>query len=357
MHIDNTEFHHIHYAFYSNGLANSEIKNSNYHDNDLYDIDPHTATNNMIIANNHIHNSQAKIGIICSLNCYAITIEGNTVEGSQTGITLSRNMHESIVRNNQIFNAGTGISVSESSNNDIYGNVIHDVSRAIYFTTPSIIDVDGTTHDNIAHDNTISKATYGIISGNSAANTAKNNNLDSASISYEYYLSGSSGLVIDSQTFNSDKIRGVSGTNTVEIRNSGNISVDGGAPIDTDSSPYSTTLTSKIITVKSVSSAPPPPSDTTKPAVKITSPGNGASIPAGNVHVTGTASDADSGIKTVQVHIDTGPYQTATPNAPEDWSSWSIDLGMTTPGTYRIQARATDNAGNQNWNSVSVTVE
>jgi hypothetical protein len=47
-------------------------------------------------------------------------------------------------------------------------------------------------------------------------------------------------------------------------------------------------------------------------------------------------------------------YQTATPNSSE---GWSINLSMPDEGTYRIQARVTDNAGNQSWNSIYVTIE
>jgi len=356
MHIDGSQFHHNHYAFYSNGLSASDLKNSDFHDNDMYDIDPHTATHDFLIANNHVHNSQAKFGVICSLNCYQITIDGNTIEGSpSSGISFSRNMHDSIVRNNVVFNTPSAIYVGQSPNNEIYGNTIHDVSRGIYFVNS--VTTEGTTQNNFAHDNTISKATYAIISVSSSVDTVKNNNLDSASITYEYYLSGNSKLIIDSQTFNSDKIRGASGTNPIEIRNSGNISVDGGAAIDTDAAPYTTDLTNKIITVKSISSTAPPP-DTMRPAVKITSPTEGQSVVNGTVPVTGTSSDetSGSGVKIVQVRVDSGSYQTATPKAAGDWSTWSINLNIPTPGSHKIQARATDNAGNSNWYSVNINV-
>jgi len=354
VHIDNVEFHHDHYAFYSSYLTNSDLKNSNFHNNDKYDIDPHTNTNNFVIANNHVHDSQAQIGIICSYNCYSITIEGNTVEGStSSGITFSRNMHDSVVRNNIIFNTPTAISVGNSPNNEIYGNTIHDVSRGIYFSTSS---TEGIAQNNLAHDNTISKATYALISSSAPVNTVKHNFIDSGTVSYEYYLTANSKFVIDTQSFNFDKIRGVTGSNPVQIQNSDNISIDGGAPVDTNAAPYSTTLSGKIITVNTVSGTAPPP-DIIRPSVKITSPANGATLPGNStIHVTGTASDTDSGVKTVQVHVDTGTYQTAVPNAPGDWTTWSIDLSITTPGTHKIQARATDNAGNQNWYSISVTI-
>jgi hypothetical protein len=101
--------------------------------------------------------------------------------------------------------------------------------------------------------------------------------------------------------------------------------------------------------------------DTTIPMIKITSPANNATVPHGNILVQGTSSDdpGGSGIKNVLVHVDTGatilPYATATPSAPGNWSTWSITLNIPTTGSQRIQARATDNAGNQNWNSITIT--
>jgi hypothetical protein len=101
--------------------------------------------------------------------------------------------------------------------------------------------------------------------------------------------------------------------------------------------------------------------DTTVPLVKITSPANNATVPHGNILVQGTASDnlGGSGVKNVQVHVDTGatiiPYTAATPASPGNWSTWSITFNIPTTGSQRIQARATDNAGNQNWNSITVT--
>jgi parallel beta-helix repeat protein len=250
VHIDNVEFHHNHYAFFSSYLSDSDLKNSNFHDNDKYDIDPHSGTHDFLIANNHIHDSQAPIGIICSLDCNHVTIDGNTVEDSQTAITLSRNMHDSIVRNNQLFNVRTGISVTESSNNEIHDNTIHDVSRGIYFVNPSAPD-DGVTQNNNAHDNHISKTTYGIIASRAKDNIVAHNKFDSSSTSYEYFMTYDSKLTIDDQKFSNDKVRGANGTNTAEIHDSGFVSMDEGSAIDTSTRPYTANLTSKVITVDS----------------------------------------------------------------------------------------------------------
>jgi hypothetical protein len=101
---------------------------------------------------------------------------------------------------------------------------------------------------------------------------------------------------------------------------------------------------------------------TNVPMITITSPANNATLPHGNILVQGTASDnlRTGGIRNVLVRIDSGatvlPYTMASPSAHGNWSKWSITLNVPTTGTERIQARVTDNAGNQNWNSVTVTI-
>ena len=79
---------------------------------------------------------------------------------------------------------------------------------------------------------------------------------------------------------------------------------------------------------------------------------------AGRNLVQGTASDnaGGSGVKIVEVRTDTAAYRPATSKAPRDWSSWSIALSIATPGSSQIIARATDNAGNQAWNVITVHI-
>ena len=95
--------------------------------------------------------------------------------------------------------------------------------------------------------------------------------------------------------------------------------------------------------------------DTTIPLVKITSPANNATLPQGNILVQGTSSDSGSGVKTVAAKVDNVVYITATPSAPGNWSTWSVTLTVSTTGTHTITARATDNSGNQNWSSITIT--
>ena len=74
----------------------------------------------------------------------------------------------------------------------------------------------------------------------------------------------------------------------------------------------------------------------------------------GRVTIQGTASD-DRALKLVEVRIDEGSYVAATPKSAGDWSSWSISVDLGTSGPHRIVPRATDNAGNQAWNSIFIT--
>jgi parallel beta-helix repeat protein len=68
----------------------------------MYGFDPHTATHDMMIKNNTVHDHGA-MGIICSLDCYNIIIEDNEVYNSAgSGIMFSRNMSDSIARNNNV---------------------------------------------------------------------------------------------------------------------------------------------------------------------------------------------------------------------------------------------------------------
>ena len=85
--------------------------------------------------------------------------------------------------------------------------------------------------------------------------------------------------------------------------------------------------------------------DTTPPTVTITSPANGASVKRGNVRVSGTASDnvGGSGIRNVQVRVNSGAFATATLGSG---GGWSINANMKVGNGQTITARATDNAGN-----------
>lgn len=132
---------------------------------------------------------------------------------------------------------------------------------------------------------------------------------------------------------------------------------DGGAATHTINTPSSNTQYIANYATTTV--------DTTRPTVTITSPSTGSSIagPSTGVKVSLTGSAADSGsgvqqveVKTLKSGVPVHSYQLALPNTPGTWAAWSHTLTFTQTGTYTITARATDNDGNQNWYSMTVTI-
>jgi hypothetical protein len=102
--------------------------------------------------------------------------------------------------------------------------------------------------------------------------------------------------------------------------------------------------------------------DNAPPIVKILKPTYCSSIVAGKLLVEGSASDIQSGIKHVEALSHTYPYDNsflfhkATPKSSDDWSAWSILVDVQGSRPNRILVRATDNAGNENWDEFVVDV-
>src|SRR5918994_5937707 len=224
--IRDSEFHHMWRAFYSTGAYNITIDGNEFHHNLNYAVDPHSGTHDINITNNWIHHNS--IGIICSLNCHHILIEGNKEENNiRAGIYFSRNMSDSVARNNQIYNATSGIIVSESSNNQIHNNTIEAVtSEGILLFNPSEPPYDGWAKDNLVYNNTILSSPTGISLTRSYDNILENiffSNITSS----EYLLTRNSSIIIVDRDFDNALIaEGGSATdNLVEIVFSGTIEV------------------------------------------------------------------------------------------------------------------------------------
>jgi parallel beta-helix repeat protein len=145
--------------------------------------------------------SSHPLGIICSLDCYDILIEGNLVEHNiNYGIFFSRNMHDSIARDNRVYNSTTGITVAESPNNQIYDNRIEGAtSQGIRLFNPILAD-DGLTEGNLVFNNIIINSENGIEATRSHDNVLENNIFSNIQSS-EYRLSGDSGIIIREQHF------------------------------------------------------------------------------------------------------------------------------------------------------------
>jgi hypothetical protein len=100
--------------------------------------------------------------------------------------------------------------------------------------------------------------------------------------------------------------------------------------------------------------------DNTKPMLSVSLPVNGTTMEPEfgvlRVNVTGSAEDADSKIKKVEISFGGSPFKLANPRAPNDWSTWSAS-DIITEGTKRILVRATDNADNRIWAPVYITIK
>ena len=247
--ISNSEFHHMWFAFYSNGAYNVRIDSNDYHDNLLYALDPHTGTHGMQITNNQVHDNKG-FGIICSLDCYDILIQGNDVySNGDAGIMLSRNTSNSEVSNNKVHDhpSNYGIFVSQSPNNHIHDNALTRNMYGIYVK-------ESTSIGNVIEDNFVNSAKYGMVFATATSNTARNNTFENVS-SYEYYLILGAKLTIDSHPFSSTQIIGQTDTHNVTIQNSGTIKI-GEDVMDTDITPYNISLTDDTtITIDSVFAA------------------------------------------------------------------------------------------------------
>ena len=227
--INNSIFHNMWMAFYSNGAYNITVDRSEYYDNIKYSLDPHTTTHDMRITNNWIHDNP--IGPICSDRCWNILIEGNLIEDTETSaIFFSRNMSDSIARNNHVINARTGIQVSESPNNQIYNNTIEGATReGIGLFNPEVPD-DGSTEGNLVYDNVITDSDIGIRATRSHNNIVQNITFSDIGES-EYRLLADSSLTIRGQQFDDAELS-VDDSQTgsiVEIVGSGVIEVTEGA--------------------------------------------------------------------------------------------------------------------------------
>jgi poly(beta-D-mannuronate) C5 epimerase len=135
----------------------------------VYGLDPHTGTHDMIIRNNTVHDNGAA-AIICSLNCYNITIENNKVYNSKEvhGIMFSKNTHDSIARNNIVSNSEKCISVSQSHNNEVYNNRVSACDIGIVLS--------GNSSNNVVHDNTIANSKVDISTAAYDDNDARTRN-------------------------------------------------------------------------------------------------------------------------------------------------------------------------------------
>lgn len=101
--------------------------------------------------------------------------------------------------------------------------------------------------------------------------------------------------------------------------------------------------------------------DDISPMLSVSFPVNGTILESESfgvlrTNVTGSATDADSKIKKVEISIGGSPFRLTNPGAPDDWSTWSFS-DIVTVGTKRILVRATDNADNEMSVPLHITIK
>ena len=251
--IRDSKIHDNWMGFYSAGAYNIIIDGNEFYNNIKYAMDPHTGTHNMTVSNNKVYNNQG-FAVICSYQCYDIIFEGNVVhDNAEAGLMFSRATHDSIIRNNSIYNqfgTATPISISESQNNEVYDNNISNSTYGISVHNPVVLEEDGISSGNIIHDNTFDNVQYAIRAMASSDNTFSDNTFGNVT-DYHYILTSDASMDIENQIFSSTNIRGISGSNTLSIQDSGVITIDNSREHDTDEEPYTQILSSQTINIDS----------------------------------------------------------------------------------------------------------
>jgi mannuronan 5-epimerase len=218
--IVNSKIHHMFHAVHTVQSYNITIKDSEFHDNVGYSIDPHRGSHDIRIIGNHVHHNNG-IGIICSVDCYDIVVEKNLVhDNGKVGIMFSRNTTNSVARFNTVYGGPVGIAITESAHNRIYNNSISVTTSAITLNTqgdaPDRVSVNNTISSNLIRD-----SLYGIKITQSEDNAAINNEFDR--VGQEYLLSDNSALNIEDQDFSEVQLRGGAGSNAFNVTNTGEV--------------------------------------------------------------------------------------------------------------------------------------
>lgn len=122
----NSEFVDHWYGFYCYEARDVVIKGNTYRDNIVYGIDPHDRSHGLVIAENTVHGTRKKHGIIISREVDDSWIINNkTYDNKLSGIVIDRNSVNNLVAYNEVYqNHSDGITLYESSNNLLWGNKI-----------------------------------------------------------------------------------------------------------------------------------------------------------------------------------------------------------------------------------------
>jgi parallel beta-helix repeat protein len=115
------------FGLYSYEVGGLVVADNEFHDNQLYGIDPHTGSHNLTIERNIVHDN-GKHGIILAEDCVDSVIRDNTVyRNNHHGIVLYLRSDRNTIEGNDSFaNASQGININESNDNVVRNNRVYD---------------------------------------------------------------------------------------------------------------------------------------------------------------------------------------------------------------------------------------
>ncbi|WP_308582009.1 mannuronan 5-epimerase AlgG [uncultured Pseudomonas sp.] len=124
--IIDSEFSDMWYGFYCYETTSFVIKGNTYKDNIVYGIDPHDRSHGLIIADNTVHGTKKKHGIIISREVNDSFIFNNrSYDNKLSGLVLDRNSVNNFVADNEFYRNHTdGITLYESGDNLLWGNKV-----------------------------------------------------------------------------------------------------------------------------------------------------------------------------------------------------------------------------------------
>jgi parallel beta-helix repeat protein len=145
--ITNSISSHNYFGLYSYEVGGLVVADNEFHDNDLYGVDPHTGSHDLIIERNIVHDN-GKHGIILAEDCVDSVIRDNVVyRNDHHGIVLYLRSDRNTIEGNESFaNASQGININEAHDNVVRGNNVYD-------NTESGIGITQTSQDNVVENN------------------------------------------------------------------------------------------------------------------------------------------------------------------------------------------------------------
>ncbi len=113
-------------GFYTNGAENSLFLGNFFHDNVIYNFDPHDYSKNLVCARNISLRAKYANGLIISRQVNnSVFAENISLKNHSNGIMLDRNSYKTFVYKNISFDNGySGISIQETPKNLVTDNIV-----------------------------------------------------------------------------------------------------------------------------------------------------------------------------------------------------------------------------------------